>query len=437
MKSHVIVLSSLLVLSCAAEEATPAADATGAESDALPGGTLSAFELVAPQDVAEGLPFELTVRALAAEGGKVRFGGIVKIATDRGDLDVDTVTLTDGKGSADIVLNREGSVTLTATADGVTSSASITVEHNPWRRDPAQGGVASGLQDTWFFAGFRGAHVIVAPGGGALWAYFATSATVDDEGVGYALGRAVSIDDGMTWTPDPDGPILLPETVGAAGILNPAVVVVEGGYHLWFEALSGEPGQLTSAIRFARSTDGVTFTLDDCPLLGVNAYGAVTSRGLGSPAVLRGEEPDSYILYFTAYEQVTQGVVGRIGRASGTVGAGCAESFTDGGIVLDVTGKGTWSSQTVTDPTVWVDGSVVKLLYAGSPRSDAAPAIGYATSDDGFAFEPSPENPVLRHETWDAQGVTSPSRVSAPLGERLFFTGLDINDRPRLARSVR
>jgi len=114
----------------------------------------------------------------------------------------------------------------------------------------------------------------------------------DRDRVVWGIGRATS-PNGIDWTADPD-PVLLPQegTFFHCQSAQPNVVFLDGTYHLYFKAQQvwekhlPEGGSAWGSSRFtgigyARSTDGVSFTVPDTdPILPV-------SEDLGFPSVTR------------------------------------------------------------------------------------------------------------------------------------------------------
>lgn len=405
-------------------------------ADAQPG-ALAGFAVVTPQALVEGRPFELTVRAQSDAGGTLAtWAGDVTIAASRGAIAPATVTLVGGEATVQATLSREGTVTLTLTGGGVSSTATPDVGAMRWSREPANGPVAkAGADGSWRYAGWHGPSVATADAG-VFVAAFATGAALDADGLGDVIGLASSSDGGMSWVVEPEEAVLVPADFDADGLANPHVLRDGGTWHLWVETVSGSPGAVVHGIRHATSADGVHFTPDECPLFGANAFGDWTSAGIGAPsAVLR--DDGGFVLWFTAWNTEVDGVVARIGRTEGMTGPACASTWAKATIVVDRGPKTSWNAFRVFSPFVWQDGDVWRMLFAGVPRSDAPPSIGYATSADAIAWEPSPSGPVLVHELLDAQGVLSPSVVSFSDRWALFFEGIIHNgNRSTLWRAV-
>lgn len=68
-------------------------------------------------------------------------------------------------------------------------------------------------------------------------------------------------------------------------------------------------------------------------------------------------------------------------------------NWNDAGDVLDKGGAGTWDSQDVSSPIVWIEGTTWYMLYEG--RGATYGEIGLATSSDGLSWSKSLNNPVL------------------------------------------
>ncbi|GMV41583.1 MAG: hypothetical protein AMXMBFR64_32990 [Myxococcales bacterium] len=427
-------LCALFLTACASSDDGTAPSGSDAGADAA-AGELAGFELIVPQSLVEGRPFAMTVRAQSTLGGTLTtWSGNVALSASRGAIEPAQVSVSGGEVTVQATLSREGTVTITLTGGGTSSSATPDVSAMRWVRDPAQDAVAkAGGVGSWRYAGWRGASVATSDGG--LVAAFATGATLTD-GIGDVIGIATS-PDGLTWTVDPEEPVLMPADFGANGLANPHLVrAPDGTWHLWLETLTGDAGSAVHGIRHATSTDGRHFTPSGCPLFGAQAFGDWTSAGVGAPAAISRED-GSFALWFTAWHQEVDGLVTRIGRTEGLVGATCEASWTTASIVVERGAKQTWSSFRVSSPHVWQDANVWRMLYVGTSRIDSAPSLGYATSADGLAWEVSPSNPVLVHSLWDGQGVQSPSVAILGDTPALFFEGLAaIDKRSRLGRAV-
>ena len=218
-------------------------------------------------------------------------------------------------------------------------------------------------------------------------------------------------DDGINWTTY-DSSATLP------GLTNAHHVVVlyddsgfGGGstnYKIWYwdtSELYGpcDPlnGDLSCSIRYAESTDGITWENDQVSFGGVGgvssdptwwqrgSYGPVSviynaSPGNTSPVDRR------YVMYYDA----TTGGIQQIGLAYSDDGIAWTR-YTDAATpIFPNGGAGTWDATHVTSGTVRqkLDGTWEMWYSGGDGRADEG--IGYATSPDGLVWTRDPNNPI-------------------------------------------
>lgn len=145
---------------------------------------------------------------------------------------------------------------------------------------------------------------------------FVTSAVVEDDGSWTAylytydgvgrravIGRATAPGPGGPWAVDPD-PVLEPGDEGdwdGVRLAEPAVLRVDGEYRMWFV---GFDERRISAIGYATSPDGVTWTKHDGPVLtGEQPW---MQRSIDGPQVLRTD--DGYLMSHTSSARGTYAV---------------------------------------------------------------------------------------------------------------------------------
>ena len=94
--------------------------------------------------------------------------------------------------------------------------------------------------------------------------------------------------------------------------------------------------------------------------------------------------------------------------------------------VLELGDSDTWDAEGVSSPTVVYDGRQYRVWYAG--YGGGKMRIGYAASSDGIVWETYPANPVLElgdDGFWDAMGASSPAVVLGNDTYRIWYTGYD------------
>ncbi|AKU91178.1 hypothetical protein AKJ08_1565 [Vulgatibacter incomptus] len=130
---------------------------------------------------------------------------------------------------------------------------------------------------------------------GRFWLWYA-SLEGDERS---AIALAVS-DDGDSWTPAGDGPVLLPGAPGSfdeAGVFSPAVTFHDGRFVMWYQgAYGGHPtSPFYSALGVATSPDGIHWTRKEQPIL--VARGGFEGGKLTGPRPLLDE--GGYRLWYT------------------------------------------------------------------------------------------------------------------------------------------
>lgn len=141
------------------------------------------------------------------------------------------------------------------------------------------------------------------------------------------------------------------------------------GYSLGRERDAGMPTEIT---RFP------SFQNAPAPLL-VPAEGAWYARHLTSPAPLG----DSLVYFSGSSEGGGSKNPFQIGVA--TLDHGVVVDMSDPIIPADA-----WDAESQNDPTVVFDGTTYVLLFDGRATADSPPAIGRATSTDGYSFTTDP-----------------------------------------------
>jgi hypothetical protein len=186
----------------------------------------------------------------------------------------------------------------------------------------------------------------------------------------FQIGHATS-PDGITWTKDPNNPVLPRGSSGAwdyAWVHTGSVLYDSTQYHLWYSAWDG----LSNWVRtgHATSPDGLTWTKDPSnPVLTVGSWD--TPRAELASVVFDG---DTFHMWYAGGDYFLY----KIGYATSTDGSKWTKSPYNP--VINTGGSGTWDSKMVAPFSV-IDSSGVKykMWYWGS-KTDGTASIGYAES---------------------------------------------------------
>ena len=195
----------------------------------------------------------------------------------------------------------------------------------------------------------------------------------------YQAGRPARI--GLARSPDAQrwqrhGPAVLepgpPGTWDEAGVADPCVVRCGGIYYLYY---LGQNRRGVQRIGLARSTDGVVWQkFMGNPVLDLGPPGAFDERGLGEPAVFRGDQ-EFYMIY-TGRDAAENR---RLGAARSKDGTHWRRAALGGPIA----GDQAWNARVVCDPTLWAGDGKLWLWFGGgdiaSPDQNLHGEIGLAT----------------------------------------------------------
>ena len=391
------------------------------------------FAFDTPGGVREYETFVLTVRAVTETGETASdYAGSVSLGISAGEIVPSSVSLENGVGEIQTVMNRPGNLNLSAGDGEIEGTAPLTVWPAEWARTTSDAVLLgdSYTDSHWTYGGILSPSVIRGSED-QLWMFFSTTAggAPDDHGVGHVLGRAVSMDEGASWAFEPDAPLWTPEDSGSQGLGAPTVWVDDtGSWHLWM----GELGQGdVMTIGYATSSDGENWQRQDCLQMDENIAPYWASGGVDDPVVV--QEGEQFRIYFTARAGMDS-AASVIGSALGD----CESGWSDFSIVLGAGEAGTWSAGGVATPFVWRESDVWKIFYSASASPTAKPTLGYAYSEDGLEWSPVDENPMMtKLGGWDVHGLEQPALVpgleNAPI---LFFNGLPTDKRPRVGRAI-
>jgi predicted GH43/DUF377 family glycosyl hydrolase len=150
-----------------------------------------------------------------------------------------------------------------------------------WEKDPANPVLTRGADGEWDDLSLLRMAVIHDASGFRMW-YEGLGQTSESSWVGYATSP-----DGSVWTKHPDNPIMepgAPGTFDAGGVGPQAVIVRDGLYQMWYEAMPIRATRIDDrSIGYAESDDGLSWTRRPDPVL-APTFGWEASR-INSPSV--------------------------------------------------------------------------------------------------------------------------------------------------------
>ncbi len=212
------------------------------------------------------------------------------------------------------------------------------------------------------------------------------------DGKNWSTGTATS-SDGVTW--EKMARVIAGE--GSAGQGSNGSALVENGQILYWYVAGDPPG-----IALARSQDGVTFAEAPNLVVPVGPRGSFDERGVADPYVIRRGEY-LYLFYLgqdrarrqtLGVARSRDGVEWEKSRANPLLGLGAPGSFDENGLG---------------EPAVWTSGGSYWMLYTGRDRAEHR-RLGLARSEDGAHWEHEPSfAPVAGEQPWDSQVVCDPT----------------------------
>jgi predicted GH43/DUF377 family glycosyl hydrolase/PKD repeat protein len=218
------------------------------------------------------------------------------------------------------------------------------------------------------------------------------------------------------WQKYPANPVLDHGVRGswdALHVSHPSVLYDGTLYHLWYAGYNG----VQWSIGYARSRDGIDWEVyPGNPVLSDGLGDVWDGTSVSQPCVLF--DGERYRMWYAGYD----GEHLRIGYATSNDGIAWNKHPNP---VLDVGTTGSWDAMGVSSPTVVFDGIGYRMWYAGYDGEHLR--IGYATSNDGIAWNKHP-NPVLdvgMTGSWDAMGVSGPCAVDLEGKIRIWYSGYD------------
>ncbi len=234
------------------------------------------------------------------------------------------------------------------------------------------------------------------------------------DGAVWRTGLALSAD-GVAWRKSPRNPVIAPDPASWEAnyiAANGAVLEHVGELLYWYQA--GPRGN--SSIGLARSSDAETFTKLPDPVLRPGPPGSWDETAVGDPYVLLCG--DSFYLFYLGQNRFG---VQRLGLARSSDGIVWQKSHVNP--LLEPGGTGEFDERGLGEPAVFRGPDGYRMLYTGRDR-DEKRALGWAESDDGFAWRKAPELGIVRgSQQWDAAVLCDPTFWFEPAKIMVWFGG--------------
>jgi predicted GH43/DUF377 family glycosyl hydrolase len=187
------------------------------------------------------------------------------------------------------------------------------------------------------------------------------------------IGFARSVD-AKQWSKHPT-PVLSTGPRGSwdeRAVADPYVISEAGFFYMYY---LGEDRARRQRLGVARSKDGISWTkYRDSPVLELGEPGAFDELGLGEPAVW-----SQHGWYWMLYTGRDRSEHRRLGLARSRDGVHWTRVTQD----AVLSGAQEWDSMVVCDPSVLVEGNIVRVWFGGGNRAEPAEnlngQIGYAT----------------------------------------------------------
>jgi predicted GH43/DUF377 family glycosyl hydrolase len=242
--------------------------------------------------------------------------------------------------------------------------------------------------------------------------------------VDHTIGHATSRD-GISWTIDPNNPVMTPAAEGEWNVsLFASLAVIHDGteFQMWYGGVD-EAG--FCQIGLASSPDGSTWTrYAGNPVIENGPAGSIDS-GLVYPGsvLLHG---GLHHMWYSACNEPTVSGKGWIGYATSPDGVSWTRHSSP---VLETGSRENWDRSVIYGPGVVFDGISYHMWYTGVVIASgfwATIQIGHATSPDGITWTKDPDNPIDELGEFKAQ-----PRVLLHAKARLcemFYNGENVDD---------
>ena len=235
--------------------------------------------------------------------------------------------------------------------------------------------------------------------GNIYYMFYSAFAYAGPTGYWYNIAAATSTN-GLAWTKS--GPIIEPTQPWEGGFVDkPTAVHVNGVFHLWYHCKLP-----TTAIGYAQSTDGVTWTKHSAPVLETRP-GSFDSQGLAAPTVVW-RDGKFHMLYDAADDASTW----RVGYAWSTDGTNWVRRDTP---VIGLPAAVGATDMVQSGPQVFA-------VY--HKRVSVGNTINLAASVDFVNWTDFPANPILvAANPWEEGNVYASGLLLENDRFRLWYTG--------------
>jgi len=247
-----------------------------------------------------------------------------------------------------------------------------------------------------------------------MW-YEGWSSELGQTGIGYASSR-----DGINWIKHEANPVdfSFESEDWAYRYQSFDIIKKDSMYLMWFIGL--DRIDTTGYVGYAWSNDGFSWTIHPEPVLKSGKEDEWDAKSIHeSVKVLF--DGKRYHMWYNAFGIIYPSPL-RIGYA--TSDDGILWEKYPANPVLEVGEPGTWDDNAVDVHSVNFNGSYWEMWYDGFNLINTE--VGYATSDDGFNWIKSPENPVLKIGelgSWDTWIARIPIVVSFDSIYRMWYFG--------------
>jgi len=289
------------------------------------------------------------------------------------------------------------------------STCSESTDPNPhtevikWDFGSPQTVLTSGTSGSWDDHHVGWASVILDSDTLKMW-YSASNASDNIWAIGYAWSL-----DGLSWTRYSGNPVMTKTYTWERDIGQPVVIKDGNLYRMWYQ---GWVGAEPVVVGYATSPDGKNWTKRENPVMDIT-FGSGEKTQIGLWSVLKIGSSFAGWYYWTDENWNDHWTSGKgfTGYASSSDGI----SWEDHGTCLSCSGSG-WDADfaitpLVTNSDITLNNETISyhMLYLGFDTDSREPSIGYASSQDTYAFKKYEMNPVkwyLDLHTISGSGIT-------------------------------
>ncbi|MEN6600987.1 MAG: hypothetical protein ABFD86_01130 [Bryobacteraceae bacterium] len=233
------------------------------------------------------------------------------------------------------------------------------------------------------------------------------------DGKTWHTGLATSAD-GLEWTRR--GKVLSPkpETWEGDYIAANGTALLSGGMFLyWYQAGGRRP-----SIGFATSADGTHWTREPLPVLQPGPRGSWDERGVADPCVIW--KKDAFYMYYLGQDRAGRQ---RLGVARSTGGKRWEKLRSNP--VMELGPEGAFDENGLGEPAVWTEYGWYWMLYTGRDRAENR-RLGLARSRDGVHWHRASDKAVFEGgQSWNSKVVCDPSVLVDGGIVRVWFGGGD------------